>query len=500
MRINLTHSRWKIMLTGICLMLLVACGGSAEPEMVEVEVVKEVEVEKEVTVIVETEKEIEIEVTREVPVEVIKEMVVEVPVGEHTTSPVFTPFDDKTHLGESKVWRSAETVYTSFTSSNLTPDYAMTLWYIVFNYPEKCVAGPFQCGPPDLGSNRDAMGDFVFIPGAGEVIGADGTVTFSGSIGVGDASTTGLTELPEGCVPGFEGCGDPVGLINPDGALVIPALHSHGPALEGDDLAYQLSSYLGGCDAIIGTIPGGLSGSPDEIPDEAGECATIHISPHAPVMPEAAMMDEMAEPHMMAESSSPAFHPYDADNPVGTSVLFRGEDAIHTAFSASGLTPGYAMTLWYIIFNEPELCEAGPFQCGPPDLGSNRAAMGDFVFIPGAGSVVGDDGTVSYTGSFAVGEMAYSGLPELPEGCVPGNEGCGDPVGLINPDGALVIVALHSHGPALEGDELEHQLSSYLGGCEAVIGTLPGGFSASLDEIPDAAGECATIVISPHAP
>ena len=494
MRINLTQSRWKIWLTSICLMLLAACGGTAEPEIVEVTVVKEVEVEKEVTVVVEVEKEIEIEVTREVPVEVVKEMVVEVPVGDHTTSPVFQPFDDQTHFGEAMLWRSAETIYTQFSTSNLTPDHAMTLWFVIFNYPEKCQDGPFQCGPQDLGSNRDAMGDFVYIPGAGAVIGDDGSVSFSGSIDLGDVSTSGAPELPEGCVPGYEGCGDPVGLINPDGALVIVALHSHGPALEGDALAHQISSYLGGCDAVIGTLPGGFIASTDEIPDELGECATIHISPHVPAMPEAAMMDDMTE------SSSTAFHPYDADNPVGTSLLVRTADTLYTDFEASGLTPGYAMTLWFIIFNEPELCEAGPFQCGPPDLGSNRAAMGDFVYIPGAGSVVGDDGTVSYSGSFDVGNMAWSGLPELPEGCVPGNEGCGDPVGLTNPEGALVIVALHSHGPALEGADLSHQLSSYLGGCEAVIGTLPGGFSASADEIPDAAGECATIVISPHAP
>ncbi len=71
--------------------------------------------------------------------------------------------------------------------------------------------------------------------------------------------------------------------------------------------------------------------------------------------------------------------------------------------------------------------------------------------------------------------------------------------GLINPEGALVILAVHSHGPALSGKALESQLRSYLGGCTVVIGTLPGGFAAAPAEVPTTDGECSTIQISPHA-
>ena len=464
---------------------------------VEVEVIKEVEVEveveKEVTVEIEVEVTKEVEVTRLVEVEGAPAIAAEPMVGSVVSnSPVFFPYAAENPSGTSHLIRSPDGLSAGFTTGDLTPGDAMTLWYIFFNYPEKCIDGPFQCGPQDLGSNREAMGDFLYVPGAGGVVGPDGTMAFHGSIGLNDPTGTGLVELPDGCVPGYEDCGEPVGLLNPGGALVIVALHSHGPALSGADLANQTSSYLGGCETVIGTLPGGFSASPEEIPSALGECSTVQISPHAP--------DAAVAISSPAISSGPAFLPYDAENPLGNSYLVRAENGLHGGFSSSSLTVGDAMTLWFIFFNYPEKCIDGPFMCGPQDLGSNREAMGDFLYIPGAGAVIGEDGRVTFSGSIGLNDPTGTGLVELPDGCVPGYEGCGEPVGLLNPSGALVITALHSHGPALTGDDLANQLSSYLGGCETVIGTLPGGFSASPEEIPDAPGECSTIHISPHAP
>ena len=65
---------------------------------------------------------------------------------------------------------------------------------------------------------------------------------------------------------------------------------------------------------------------------------------------------------------------------------------------------------------------------------------------------------------------------------------------------ALVILAVHSHGPKLTGQALKSQLQSYTGGCDSFIGSLPGGFAASQAEVPVAVGECSTIQVSPHAP
>ena len=185
--------------------------------------------------------------------------------------------------------------------------------------------------------------------------------------------------------------------------------------------------------------------------------------------------------------------------PVGTtSQLVRTGNGINADFAASGLTPDHAMTLWFIVFNYPDLCVAGPSNCGPQDLGKDRPAQGDFLVA--SGHVVGADGTASFGGHLQLGETAGSGLAEFPEGCIPDLPGCGGPVGLVSLNGALVILAVHSHGPKQTGAELKAQISSYLGGCEVFTGTLPGGFAASEAEIPVNDGECATIQVSPHAP
>lgn len=495
-----------ILIIGSVVITLTACSGSqAEPTEVikevtvevpiEVETVKEVEVVQEVTVEVPVVEEVE--VTRLVEAEEETVMVDNSKMGKMISNgPVFFPFDAENPAGSSHLIRTSEGLQGGFSTSQVTPGDAVTLWFIFFNYPEKCIDGPFMCGPQDLGTNREAMGDFVYVPGAGGVVGPDGTVAFSGSIGLKDFSGSGLPELPNGCVPGYEDCGEPMGLLNPEGALVITALHSHGPALSGDELAYQTSSYLGGCESVIGTLPGGFSASPDEIPSALGECSTIQISPHAPDT--ATTLSEQAD-KLPKTSHGVAFFPFDAENPVGNSHLIRTRDGLQGGISSTNLTPGDAVTMWFIFFNYPEKCVDGPFMCGPQDLGSSREAMGDFLYVPGAGGVIGEDGSVTFSGAIPINDNTGTGMAELPGGCVPGYEACGIPPGLLNPEGALVITALHSHGPALTGDELEYQ-TSYLGGCESVIGTLPGGFSASPDEIPDALGECATVQIAPHAP
>ena len=56
----------------------------------------------------------------------------------------------------------------------------MTLWFIVFNNPEYCVAGPYMCGPADMGKNRAAKGDFLLA--SGHVIDADGNATFGAAL------------------------------------------------------------------------------------------------------------------------------------------------------------------------------------------------------------------------------------------------------------------------------------------------------------------------------
>ena len=150
---------------------------------------------------------------------------------------------------------------------------------------------------------------------------------------------------------------------------------------------------------------------------------------------------------------------------------------------ARELTPGDAVTLWIITFNNPEACATTP--CSIPADVLNEAAGADFYWA--AGKVVGANGRVVLSGRLDVGQTAYSGKVEV---------GIGDAVPLDNPFGAEVVLATHSHGPAATGAELAAQLTSFTGGCAVFNGA--DGFATGFDDIPDEVGECATIQRSLH--
>jgi len=197
-----------------------------------------------------------------------------------TQSDVYWTWGTQVPSAASQLVRNESGISADFNTSGLTPDQAVTLWFIVFNYPEKCLAGSYNCGPADMGANRPAKGDFMVA--GGHVIDASGYASFGGRLNVGDTAGSGLAEFTGGCMPGLPNCGGPIGLVNVDGALVVLAVHSHGPKLTGQDLKSQISSYLGGCQTFIGTLPGGFAASEAEVPVNIGECSTTQVSPHLP--------------------------------------------------------------------------------------------------------------------------------------------------------------------------------------------------------------------------
>jgi len=182
-------------------------------------------------------------------------------------------------------------------------------------------------------------------------------------------------------------------------------------------------------------------------------------------------------------SDSDAYWWWDRATPVGSTRLVRNSSGLTAVYDATDLPAGQALTLWFIIFNSPENCATSP--CSIPQDVFNPDAAADFYF--GAGHVVGGSGNTSFGGRLQVGDLTGSGKAET---------GLADPVALTNPYGAEVVLALHSHGPALTGQALQDQISSYLGGC--VVFNGPDGFAAGPEDVPDAVGECSTITYSLH--
>ena len=184
------------------------------------------------------------------------------------------------------------------------------------------------------------------------------------------------------------------------------------------------------------------------------------------------------------QSTSTAYWWWDNASPVGSTSLIRTPGGITAKFETTGLPAGHAMTLWIMAFNNPTECLTTP--CTLADAG-NPAVEFDFHY---AGGHITNGAKSTITGYLRVGDVSGSGWAEV--GVEP------LVAALTNPIGAEVVLAIHSHGPALAGKDLASQISSYLGGCAEFLG--PGGFAASATDIPALPGECSTIQSSLHLP
>lgn len=194
-----------------------------------------------------------------------------------------------------------------------------------------------------------------------------------------------------------------------------------------------------------------------------------------------------AEPSNAAPPDKQALHDYTTAQPItGTfSMLDRSDDAITSRIRTTA-TPGHAVTLWYVIFNAPELCgdvdpdttEFVPRECGAADIFLDPAAgaAGGFnatqiqaarisVVYGGDGGVVNPGGRLALDGGLAQGEV-----PTGTNQVVIGTEGSLvelSPVsGLEDAHTAEVHIVLQDHGLANDDpDLLAAQLSSFNGGC-----------------------------------
>jgi hypothetical protein len=169
---------------------------------------------------------------------------------------------------------------------------------------------------------------------------------------------------------------------------------------------------------------------------------------------------------------------------AGSSTVTRTDHGVSITFESSGLTPGHVVTLWLIVANDPQACEAGIpglSRCGP---GDHLEGRGELSVHHGTGRVVGDDGTVAIGAHLRHGDTSRA-LFE------------GEP-GLIDPRGAEVILVLKTHGPRIPG-AVADQFRTFAGGCADQ--TTPPGLTpneALLGRPGD--NDCAELQFSVHSP
>ena len=145
------------------------------------------------------------------------------------------------------------------------------------------------------------------------------------------------------------------------------------------------------------------------------------------------------------------------DPVLGVSTLMRYDDAVDMTISTTGLEPGHAYSVWWVIFNNPDACSD---ECGTDDFpeGAPMAQPGleppdpavKASVLWATGLVVPSDGAADFRARLEVGN---------PPGAVDFGPG------LVDPMNAEIHLPVRSHGRAMLGQVAE-QISTVNGLCE----------------------------------
>jgi len=164
-------------------------------------------------------------------------------------------------MGKSTLVRNEDNIKVTFKTSDLTPGYVYTIWWVIWNKPENCTV-PGACSDADF-----AIADLVeveVLAGSGLEADATGAATFTATLNANDI--TGSYNVPFG-LPAAGG------LQDTQHAEVHIVLRSHGPKIPGQ-FNEQLTTYEGGCTTFFDPFT--------EVPDAEGECGDIQAAVHPP--------------------------------------------------------------------------------------------------------------------------------------------------------------------------------------------------------------------------
>lgn len=174
----------------------------------------------------------------------------------------------------------------------------------------------------------------------------------------------------------------------------------------------------------------------------------------------------------------------DPETRLGTSHLVRTKWGAFGTFRTSDLPAREALTLWWVVFNDPAGCtdpcgEDDIFVNGDPAQGLNEAGIVSADIVAGyADGVVGKKNGRAFMSAW-LGEGGPVDEIIFGEGPV-----------LKDAHKAEIHLVARSHGPAIPGS-IRLQTGSYAGGCEVFLNP---------PDAPDAEGECADIHFAIHLP
>lgn len=141
---------------------------------------------------------------------------------------------------------------------------------------------------------------------------------------------------------------------------------------------------------------------------------------------------------------------------VGTSTLIRSAAGVGLNIATTGLTPDVPHTVWAVVFNNRNACDAFPHDaCGLGDLG-NPAVNASLLWM--TGNYSDSDGSGFFQGFLAVGDTDRQQPAGLP----------GDADGLVNPNRAEIHFIIREHPAPADSGENYEALNMLNGAC-------PGG-------------------------
>ena len=140
----------------------------------------------------------------------------------------------------------------------------------------------------------------------------------------------------------------------------------------------------------------------------------------------------------------------------GLSHLTRTGDTILVTIEVEGLVPGDAVTMWWVVFNNPAGCTP-PF-CGTDDDFTEEGIINAQIAVGNAtGNVVKSNGTLELGG--ALRKM------ENDDHQILFGAGFGVYLLTVDPDDAEVHLVVQNHGQGRGGKKLREQLTYFEANC-----------------------------------
>lgn len=128
--------------------------------------------------------------------------------------------------------------------------------------------------------------------------------------------------------------------------------------------------------------------------------------------------------------------------------LVTNEAGATMQIQTAELIPGDAVTVWWVIFNNPSACAGYPDEaCTLGDLLGNTAAVGGEVTYA-AGHVIGESGMGNFAGHLSVGHTSQEWFG----------------TGFTNPTGAEIHLVVHTHGQVIP-ELADDMVRTFRGGC-----------------------------------